>query len=241
MSIILTRDSVRWLARQGVRIHVPVDAEEWSIPESPEPMERHTNHSADGVMPLGAYSYSHSFTRNVTRVGRYCSIGAGVFVYTNTHPTDRISSSPVFYKARKFRSWGGGAEQVDDLVPFVPEAKGVRVGNDVWIGGEVRIKEGVTIGDGAVIAYGSLVTRDVAAFSVIGGVPAGVIRPRFDPGLTQAIGDLAWWRYAISDLVGLEPQTPDAFVRNLEKAVAAGNLNPMEEERFSLRDLLGRR
>jgi acetyltransferase-like isoleucine patch superfamily enzyme len=241
VSIILTRDSVRWLARQGVRIHIPPYTEEWSIPESPDPMERHTNHSGDGVMPLGAYSYSHSFTRNVFRIGRYCSIGAGVFVYTSTHPTDRISTSPVFYRSRRYRSWGGASERLDTLVPFVPAADSVTVGNDVWIGGEVRIKEGVTIGDGAVIAYGSLVTKDVAPFNVVGGVPARVIRPRFEPGLVQAISDLAWWQYAISDLVGLEPETPGTFVRNLEKAIATGALHPMEEERFSLRDMLARR
>ena len=57
-------------------------------------------------MPLGSYSYAHSFARHVEYVGRYCSIGGGLQTYTNTHPVDRASTSPVFYQRRKFREWG---------------------------------------------------------------------------------------------------------------------------------------
>ena len=48
----------------------------------------------------------------------------------------------------------------------------VKIGNNVWCGANVTVLKGVTIGDGAVIAAGSFVNRDVAAYSVVAGVPA---------------------------------------------------------------------
>lgn len=56
--------------------------------------------------------------------------------------------------------------------------KPVHVGSDVWIGGNCMILPGVTIGDGAVVAGGSIVTRDVEAYSIVAGVPAELIRRR---------------------------------------------------------------
>lgn len=189
-------------------------------------------------MPLGSYSYSHSFARNVEFVGRYCSIGAGLQTFGNTHPLDRSSTSPVFYQLRKFREWDGDMKHGELLVPFEPESLKVRIGNDVWIGETVRIREGVKIGDGAIIAADALVTKDVAPFSVVGGVPARVIRQRFDPELSEAFLQLKWWNYSVSDLITLQPELPARFAIALESAVANGQLHTMPEDRFLLRDLL---
>ncbi len=71
------------------------------FPEAPFGFEAFTNHSWSGFMPLGSYSYSHSFVREISEIGRYCSIGANLKVVQNTHPLDRVSSSPVFYSPRK--------------------------------------------------------------------------------------------------------------------------------------------
>ena len=56
--------------------------------------------------------------------------------------------------------------------------KGIRIGNDVWIGARCVILDGVTIGEGAVIAAGAVVNRDVEPFMIVGGVPAKPIRSR---------------------------------------------------------------
>lgn len=56
--------------------------------------------------------------------------------------------------------------------------KPVTIGRFVWVGSNVLIVPGVTIGDGAVVAMGSVVTRDVAEYAVVGGNPATVIRHR---------------------------------------------------------------
>lgn len=58
------------------------------------------------------------------------------------------------------------------------EAKGILIGNDIWIGAGCRILDGVTIGNGAILAAGAVVTKDVPAYSIVGGVPAKVIRER---------------------------------------------------------------
>jgi acetyltransferase-like isoleucine patch superfamily enzyme len=56
--------------------------------------------------------------------------------------------------------------------------KGIRIGDDVWIGAHVTVLDGVTVGRGAVLAAGSVVTRDVQSYSVVAGVPARFIKER---------------------------------------------------------------
>ncbi|MFT6089789.1 CatB-related O-acetyltransferase [Sulfitobacter sp.] len=238
MSLTLTKYQLRWLAKKGVRINAPADVDGLRIPEAANKLEVLSTHSADGVMPLGAYSYAHSFARHVEYVGRYCSIGAGLQTFTNTHPVDRSSTSPAFYQRRKFREWGGDLDQGDLLVPFELESAKVRIGHDVWIGDTVRIREGVSIGDGAIIAAYALVTKDVAPFTVVGGVPARVIRQRFDPHVSTAFARLQWWQYSVSNLISLQPDKPARFAIALEKAEAQGKIQPMPTDRILLRDLL---
>lgn len=56
--------------------------------------------------------------------------------------------------------------------------QGIRIGQDVWIGCHVVVLDGVTIGDGAIIAAGAVVTRDVADYEIVGGVPAKTLGRR---------------------------------------------------------------
>ena len=67
------------------------------------------------------------------------------------------------------------------------------IGNDVWIGEGVTIKGGVTIGDGAVLAMNACVTRDVPPYAIVGGVPAKIIRYRFDNNIIQGLLSIRWW------------------------------------------------
>ena len=130
-------------------------------------------------------------------------------------------------------------DRAELLTPFASAAAKVRIGNDVWIGEAVRIKEGVSIGNGAIIAADALVIRNVAPFTVVGGVPARVIRTRFDPAIARVFSQLECWQYAVSDLVSLQPDQPVLFAADLEAAVAKGHLEPLAEDRFVFRDFLG--
>ena len=143
----------------------------------------------------GAFSYVAPGSQlHRVRLGRYCSIGDGVSILSS-HPSTALTSSPFPYQSLFPAPF--------DAAPVLPYAnlRDTVIGNDVWIGSGVRIKSGVCIGDGAIIGAASLVTRDVAPFSVVGGVPARVIRARFDPAICERLKQLAWWRF---NLVGLD-------------------------------------
>ena len=68
-----------------------------------------------------------------------------------------------------------------------------KIGNDVWIGEDVKILGGVTIGDGALVAAGAVVIRDVPPYTIVGGVPAKVIKSRFEPSQVEFLLKFQWW------------------------------------------------
>ena len=71
--------------------------------------------------------------------------------------------------------------KVKDIVNQLPPQKQhIRVGHDVWIGARALLKPTITIGNGAVIAANSVVTKDVPPYAIVGGIPAKVLKYRFD-------------------------------------------------------------
>ena len=67
------------------------------------------------------------------------------------------------------------------------------IGHDVWIGHGVIVLPGVTVGNGAVRAAGAVVTKDVAPYTIVGGVPAKPIRARFSQAVVERLQRIAWW------------------------------------------------
>lgn len=117
---------------------------------------------------------NHSETCEL-HIGHFCSVAPEVlFVVCGEHATDRISTYP--FKVR----YGG--------IKYEAVSKGnIVIGDDVWIGVRSTILSGVTVGQGAVIAAGSVVTRDVPPYAVVGGVPAKIIKYRFDRELIEEL------------------------------------------------------
>jgi carbonic anhydrase/acetyltransferase-like protein (isoleucine patch superfamily) len=76
----------------------------------------------------------------------------------------------------------------------------VTVGNDVWIGHGATITAGNTIGDGAIIAAGAVVTKPVAPYAIVAGVPAGKVKDRFPPEIAERLGRLAWWDWSHDEI-----------------------------------------
>lgn len=106
-------------------------------------------------------------------LGNYCSVSSGVWINPQEHPLHRFSTSHL-------------------LVPTEKNAR-VNIGNDVWIALNAVILHGVTVGDGAVIAAGAVVTRDVPAYAIVGGVPAKIIGYRFDEPTRAKLSASRYW------------------------------------------------
>ena len=125
---------------------------------------------------LGAWSYvSHRTCIQNTQVGRYCSIASDVMIGPGRHPTDRFSTSNLFYaEEHPFLRLFQCPEKVERFEEYLP----VTIGNDVWIGTKAVILDGISIGDGAIIAAGAVVTKDVPSGAIVAGVPARPIARR---------------------------------------------------------------
>ena len=120
-------------------------------------------------------------------IGKFCSIASGVTIGPGIHKVDGVSTHPAFFIYNtplicKFA-------QQDNF----ETSKRITIGNDVWIGEKAVILDGITIGTGAIIAAGAVVTKDVSAYSIVGGVPAKHIKYRFDEQIILALLKSEWW------------------------------------------------
>lgn len=136
---------------------------------------------------IDCYSYvSRNTLIQHTEIGKFCSISEGCSIGMPSHPTHMISTSPVFLNGRNYLKENFANIKYEDC-PIT------QIGNDVWIGTHVLIKSGVNVGNGAVIAAGAVVTKNVPAYAIVGGVPAKIIRYRFDKDIIQKIDNSKWW------------------------------------------------
>ena len=108
-------------------------------------------------------------------IGSFCSIGPGVKIGLGSHPTNLIASSPIFYSTSKVVN---NMNWVDR--DYHDEFSNVRIEDNVWVGANAYIMNDVEIGEGAICAAGSVVTKNVPPYAIVGGVPARVIKYRFD-------------------------------------------------------------
>lgn len=124
---------------------------------------------------------------NEAEVGKFCSIAMGVSVGLPQHSISGVSSHPAFYLRNTPLE-----KTYSDRDMFMPSKK-TCVSHDVWIGQNAIIMSGLQIGVGAVIGAGAVVTRDVPAYAVVGGVPARIIKYRFDEKLRNDLLESKWW------------------------------------------------
>lgn len=131
-----------------------------------------------------------------TKIGRYSCIGPRVNNIIGKHPSRQfVSIHPCFFSTQKQSGFTYVNYDKYDEYDFADKDCGYWnvIGNDVWIGADVKILGGVTIGDGAMIAAGAVVVKDVPPYAIIGGVPAKVIRYRFDSNQISFLLNMKWW------------------------------------------------
>lgn len=130
------------------------------------------------------------------KIGKFCSISSNVTIMLGgEHRPDWITTYPF-----------------NSLLPFFQDIKGhpmskgdVIIGNDVWIGSDVKIMSGVTIEDGCVVASSALVTHNMPAYSIFGGIPAKLIRYRFSAEIIDKLLQIKWWDWSDDDVCKVIP------------------------------------
>jgi acetyltransferase-like isoleucine patch superfamily enzyme len=155
--------------------------------------QRYTRDTLQGEQfTIGAYTYGEPDVRcfdECTRlvIGRYCSISDKVTILLGgNHRLDWATTYP-------FSAFPGEWPEAGAITGH-PASKGdIVIGNDVWLGFGAVLLSGVNVGDGAVIAAGSIVSRDVAPYTVVAGNPALPVKKRFSDPVIAALLDLRWW------------------------------------------------
>lgn len=131
-----------------------------------------------------------------TTVGNFTAIGEDTVAGLGQHPTNYLTYHSIFYKKG---NWGWH----DDWVKYpegFQENKPITIGNNVWIGTRVVILDGVNIGDNSIIATGAIVTKDVPPYSIVGGVPAKVIKTLFDEDMRKRLDEIQWWNLSDEEI-----------------------------------------
>lgn len=169
---------------------------------------------------IGRDSYGHFRVRHqnkdaTLRIGAFCSFAGGVQIFLGgEHRTDWVTTYP--FPA----FWGDVAENVDG---WAKTRGDVSIGNDVWIGTDALVMSGVRIGNGAVVGARAVVTKDVPPYAIVAGVPARVVRMRFDESTITRLEALSWWNWDDSKIA--------RYVPNLLSGDVESFLNLAESDR----------
>lgn len=151
---------------------------------------------------FGDYSYIVKGGNVVwSTIGKFCSIAEGARINPGNHATWRAAQHHFTYRAAQY----GLGEDDTEFFQWRRD-HWVTIGHDVWIGHGVTVLAGVSIGTGAVIGAGAVVSKDVAPYEIVGGVPARFLKRRFTETQAEALQEIAWWDW---DHAALKAALPD--------------------------------
>ena len=148
---------------------------------------------------IGSYTYiAPNSIINNSNIGSFCSIGPNLICGWGIHPTNGISTSPMFYSTQKQNGYSL------TLQTKVEETKHIVIGNDVFIGMNVTILDGISIGDGAVIGAGTIVSKSIPPYAIAIGNPVRILRYRFNDETIGSLQKIKWWNWDYEQLKEVE-------------------------------------
>ena len=154
---------------------------------------------------FGDYSYTAGDVSIMyTDIGKFCSIASHVRINPSNHPTWRVTQHHSTYRRIQY----GFADTDDDELFNWRKEHRCTIGHDVWIGHSATIMPGVSVGTGAVVGAGAVVTKDVAPYDIVVGVPARPIKKRFPDEVIAQLMEVAWWDW---DREKLESRFDDLY------------------------------
>jgi len=168
---------------------------------------------------VGDFSYFERHAEAIyANIGKFCSIAANSRINALEHPMERLTTHKVSYRPNEYFRFLG----VDAAFRERRQAKKVVIGHDVWIGHGAVVMPGISIGNGAVVGANAVVTQDVAAYTIVAGVPARPVRRRFSEEVAARIDALAWWDWTPEKLAQAIPDMQalpiEAFLDRWENA-----------------------
>ncbi len=156
--------------------------------------------------------YHYPINDDKLKIGKYCSIACGAkFLFTSANHT--LSSLSTYPFPIFFEEWELDAANVADAWDNRGD---IVLGNDVWIGYEAVILSGVTIGDGAVVGARAVVTKDVPPYTIVGGVPAKLMKKRFSDDVIAKLSEIRWW------------DRPEDWIKNNLGAIQTGEISKLK-------------
>jgi phosphonate metabolism protein (transferase hexapeptide repeat family) len=166
---------------------------------------------------LGDYSYVERHAEVIyARFGKFCAIASAARINALEHPIARVSQHKITYRPNEYFL---GAK-LDKEFRERRRAKTVETGHDVWIGHGAIVMPGVRIGHGAVVAAGAVVSKDVAPYAIVAGIPAKFLKWRFAPKFGERIIALAWWDWEHDGLAkavaDMRTMSVEAFLEKYE-------------------------
>jgi acetyltransferase-like isoleucine patch superfamily enzyme len=136
------------------------------------------------------------------KIGRFTSIAPFVQCNNGRHPMTEpfVTTCPAFFSLMKQNGWTFASKQSYDEFAYADEEQKypIIIGNDCWIGHGAFITGGITIGDGAVVLAHAVVTKDVPPYAIVGGMPAKILKYRYDEETILFLLDFKWWNKDIA-------------------------------------------
>lgn len=170
---------------------------------------------------LGDYSYTDRYADIAYSIlGKFVNVAAFSRINPSEHPYHRASLHHFMYRSGYY--WPSEPDEAE--IFDWRRSRPVNIGHDTWIGHGAVIMKGITIGDGAIIASHSVVTKDIAPYTIVGGIPAKLIKRRHAEPIAQRLQALAWWNWnhdALHEaLYDFRAMRVEAFLEKYENGAA---------------------